>query len=146
MGEARYQDYLGVESWVGPGVSVASGNIATDDKGNITNYNELQFTQNTTPTFLQDYISRYYAKEEANLVSRSYAKLREVIVTYNFPATMLERTFIRNASVSLIARNLLYFAERKDFDIDQYGNNLSGYSTLQTPTTRRYGININITF
>ncbi|MFD1000718.1 SusC/RagA family TonB-linked outer membrane protein [Ohtaekwangia kribbensis] len=146
MGEARYQDYLGNKSWVGPGVSVAGGNIQTDDNGNIINYDELQFTPNTTATFLQDWISRYYSKEEANLVSRSYAKLREVVVTYNFPSAMLERTFIRNASVSLIARNLLYFAERKDLDIDQYGNNLSGYSTLQTPTTRRYGININITF
>jgi hypothetical protein len=146
MGEARYYDYQGVKSWIGPGVSVANGSIETDDRGNITNYDELQFTQNTTTTFLQDWISRYYSKEEANLVSRSYAKLREVIVTYNFPSSVLERTFIRNASVSLVARNLLYFAERKDFDIDQYGNNLSGYSTLQTPTTRRYGININITF
>lgn len=146
MGEARYQDYLGVKSWVGPGVVVTGGTIKTDDKGNITNYNELTFADNTTKTFLQDYISRYYSKEEANLISRSYAKLREVTLTYNFPSAVLERTFMHRASVSLVGRNLLYFAQRKDLDIDQYGNNLSGYSTLQTPTTRRYGININITF
>ena len=146
MGDARYQDYLGVKSWVGPGVVVASGTILTDDSGRITNYNELSFAPNTTQTFLQDWISRYYAQEEANLISRSYAKLREVIVTYRVPTIVLEKTFIRQASVSLVARNLLYFAARKDLDIDQYGNNLSGYSTLQTPTTRRYGININVTF
>lgn len=146
MGAARYQDYLGVKSWVGPGVSIASGTIKTDDNGNITNYNELQFVPNTTQTFLQDWISRYYAQEEANLISRTYAKLREVIITYNLPQSVIGNTFIKRASVSLIGRNLLYFAARKDIDIDQYANNLTGYSTLQTPTTRRYGVNLNFTF
>ncbi len=145
MGEARFQDYHGVKSWVGPGQVVTSGTIEADDKG-VINYNELQFTPNTTATFLQDWISRYYAQEEANLISRSYAKLREVTLTYRFPSSILQNTFMRSASVSLVSRNLLYFAQRKDLDIDQYGNNLSGYSTLQSPTTRRYGINVNITF
>lgn len=146
MGEARYQDYLGVKSWVGPGVAITSGSITADENGNITNLGELQFAPNTTATFLQDWISRYYAQEEANLISRSYAKLREVTLTYNLPSSLLQRTFISRASISFISRNLLYFAERKDLDIDQYGNNLSGYSSLQSPTTRRYGINVNITF
>lgn len=145
MGEARYQDYLGVKSWVGPGVT-PSGPVNTDAQGHISNYNELTYTPNTTKTYLQDWISRYYAQEEANLISRSYAKLREVTLTYQIPSTVLGNSFIRSASVSLISRNLLYFAQRKDIDIDQYGNDLQGYSTLQSPTTRRYGINVNVTF
>lgn len=144
MGEARYQDYLGVKSWVGPGV-LPSGPLNTDDKGNIISEG-LSYAPNNVKTFLQDWISRYYAQEEANLISRSYAKLREVTLTYQIPSTVLGDSFIRSASVSLISRNLLYFAKRKDLDIDQYGNNLQGYSSLQSPTTRRYGININLTF
>jgi hypothetical protein len=65
---------------------------------------------------------------------------------------MLENSFVKRASISFIGRNLLYFAEKTDIDIEQYANYASsGYSVqggsgLQTPTMRRYGFNINITF
>jgi TonB-linked SusC/RagA family outer membrane protein len=147
MGVARAQDALGVKSWVGPGVVISNSAAIEYDPitGVITNYDELQFSPNTTATFLQDWISRYYQAEEANIISRSYAKLREVTLTYNFPSTLLEKSFIRKASVSLVGRNLLYFAEKKDVDIDQFVAP-NAYSDLQSPTLRRYGFNVNITF
>lgn len=146
MGEARYQDTQGVKSFVGPGVVISNTAAIQYDPqtGEITNYDELDFAPNTTAAYLQDYISRYYAAEEANIVSRTFAKLREVTLSYNLPASILTRTFIRNASISIVGRNLLYFAEKKDMDIDQYTS--ENYSTLQTPTVRRYGFNVNITF
>jgi TonB-linked SusC/RagA family outer membrane protein len=147
MGEARYQDYLGVKSWVGPGVVISNGAAIEYDPitGDITNYDELEFTENTTTTYLQDWISRYYAAEEANAMSRTYAKLREVTLSYNLPTALLSRTFMRAASVSLVGRNLLYFAEKKDMDIDQF-TAPDGYASLQSPSQRRYGFNVNITF
>jgi hypothetical protein len=77
-------------------------------------------------------------------MSRSFVKLREVVLGYSFPAAVLERTFIKRANISFIARNLLYFAEKKDIDLDQYG--VEPGSSLQSPSLRRYGVNINITF
>ena len=147
MGVARAQDAIGVKSWVGPGVVISNGaNIEYDPiTGAITNYDELQFAPNTTATYLQDWISRYYAAEEANVISRSYAKLREVTLSYNVPVKMLENSFIRRASISLVGRNLLYFAEKKDVDIDQFVAP-DAYSSLQSPTLRRYGFNLNVTF
>ncbi|MEQ1586644.1 MAG: SusC/RagA family TonB-linked outer membrane protein [Cyclobacteriaceae bacterium] len=147
MGVARAQDALGVKSFVGEGVVISNGAAIEYDPitGAITNYDELQFAPNTTATFLQDWISRYYQAEEANVISRSYAKLREVTLTYNFPSAVLERSFIRKASISLVGRNLFYFAEKKDVDIDQFVAPDS-YSSLQSPTLRRYGFNVNITF
>jgi hypothetical protein len=147
MGVAREQDELGVKSYVGPGVVISNGQTIKYDPvtGAITNYNELQFAPNTIPTFLQDYISRYYAAEEANLMSRTYAKLREVTLSYNVPNSLLTRTFIRSATVSLVGRNLLYFAEKSDMDIDQF-TAPNGYASLQSPSLRRYGFNINLTF
>ncbi|HEX8426661.1 SusC/RagA family TonB-linked outer membrane protein [Hymenobacter sp.] len=146
MGVARAQDVLGVRSYVGPGVVVANGAaINYDVNGNVTNYGELQFAPNTTATFLQDYISRYYSTLEANVISRSFAKLREVTIGYQVPHQWLEGRFIRQASVSVVGRNLLYFAEKKDIDIDQFAGR-QGSSDLQTPTLRRYGINLNLTF
>jgi hypothetical protein len=146
MGEARYQDYLGVKSWVGPGVVITSGTPRVDREGNLINDGELSYAENTTATYLQDWISRYYNTNESNLMSRSFAKLREVVISYNLPSTLLERTFMKRASISLIGRNLLYFAEKKDLDIEQYASYTSTGSGLQTPTTRRYGINLNVTF
>lgn len=147
MGEARFQDYKGVKSYVGEGV-VVSNNVAIkyDVDGNITNYGELQFTPNTTKQFLQDYISRRYSPNGGNLMDRSFAKLREVVIGYNLPANLLQKTFFKQASISFVGRNLLYFAEKKDIDLDQFANGSQGSSDLQTPTMRRYGVNINLTF
>jgi TonB-linked SusC/RagA family outer membrane protein len=147
MGEARAQDALGIKSWLGPGVVISNGAAIEYDPntGEILNYDELEFASNTTASYLQNWISRYYAAEEANVISRSFVKLREVTLSYNFPSAILQKTFMKNASVSLVGRNLLYFAEKKDVDIDQFVTPDS-YSSLQSPTLRRYGFNVNITF
>ncbi len=144
MGEARYQDYLGNKSWVGEGVQVVNGaSINFDAEGKVTNFDELSFTPNTTTQFLQDWVSRYYNSDEGNLMSRSFGMLREVILGYNLPKVWLGRG-IQNASVSFVGRNLFYFAEKKDIDLNQY---ISGSSSgLQTPSTRRYGVNLSLTF
>jgi TonB-linked SusC/RagA family outer membrane protein len=143
MGVARLEDTKGNKTWLGEGVQVASGTIQTDIYGNITNYNELTFKPNETKTFLQDWISRYYQEDELNLMSRSFAKLREVVLTYNVP--LKGKSFFNQMSVSLVGRNLLYFAEKKDVDLDQYiGRQQS--TNFETPTTKRFGINLNCTF
>ncbi|AKD56686.1 SusC/RagA family TonB-linked outer membrane protein [Spirosoma radiotolerans] len=144
LGAARPNDVLGIKSYVGEGVAIASGTINYDVNGNVTNYGELKYTPNTTKTYEQDYIGRVYGQAEASLISRSFAKLREVIIGYTLPPTMLSRLGVKQASVSIVGRNLLYFAERKDIDLDQFVT--GGASSLQTPTTRRYGINLNLTF
>jgi hypothetical protein len=70
---------------------------------------------------------------------------------------MLQGSFIKKASINLVGRNLLYFAARKDIDMDEYasGYNAStlqitgtdnGNSNLASPTARRYGLNIHLTF
>ncbi len=146
FGVARLNDVQGIKSYVGSGVVVAGGVPIKYDAttGAITNYGELQYTPNTTATFAQDYIARQYGQPESFLISRTFAKLREVIIGYNLPQPFLNRLKVRQASVSLVGRNLLYFAARKDIDLDQFIT--GGYSGLQTPTTRRYGVNLNLTF
>jgi hypothetical protein len=44
------------------------------------------------------------------------------VIGYALPQSLLGKSFIRQASVSLVGRNLLYFAEKKDIDIEQYVN------------------------
>ncbi len=146
MGEARINDTKGIKSYVGDGVVVSNGvAIVYDVDGHVTNYDKLQYAPNTAPTFVQDYISRVYGTNSAYAISRTYVKLREVVLTYNLPQNILKNTFIKQANISFVGRNLLYFAERSDIDIEQYAGT-NGSSGLQTPTTRRFGFNLNITF
>lgn len=146
MGEARINDTKGIKSYVGDGVVVSNATaIVYDVDGKVTNYDKLQYAPNTTATFVQDYISRVYGTNSAYAISRTYVKLREVVLTYNLPQKFLNNTFIKQANISFVGRNLLYFAERSDIDIEQYAGT-NGSSGLQTPTTRRFGFNLNITF
>jgi hypothetical protein len=136
-------------AYVGEGVVVSNGvPINFDNYGNIINYKDLQFSANTHTTQVQDYASRYYGIDESNLMSKTYAKLREVTISYDLPSSVLRRTFISKVSLSLVGRNLLYFYKDKrfkDVDLDQY-NYSTGGTGLQSPTTRRFGFNINVVF
>ncbi|WP_233208032.1 hypothetical protein [Siphonobacter sp. BAB-5405] len=53
---------------------------------------------------------------------------------------------MKSASISFVGRNLLYWAEKKDLDVEQFVSYSDRGSSLQTPTTRRYGVNINLIF
>jgi TonB-linked SusC/RagA family outer membrane protein len=148
MGEARFQDYKGVKSWVGEGVVVASGTPVYDPvTGQITNYKDLTFAPNSTKTFLQDYISRYNSTAEGNLMSKTFSKVREITLGYTLSPELLGNSFIKSATISFVGRNLFYFADKKhkDVDIDQYAGSQNS-SSLQTPTIKRYGVNVNIVF
>ncbi len=147
LGIARYEDTKGIKAYVGEGVQVSNGTAITFDPvtGLITNYSELQFATNTTTTYAQDYTSRVNSIPEPNMMSKSYLKLREIVLGYNIP---VGKSFIQQANVSFVARNILYIMKDKrfnDVDIDQYAGSQSG-TNLQTPTTRSYGINLNIVF
>jgi hypothetical protein len=140
---------------VGSGVVITSGTPHYTN-GKIDNYNELTFAPNTKEVTLRSYVQNgvYGLFDEPFMVNRSYLKLREVVIGFSLPKKYLAKTFIRSATFSLVGRNLLYFAERKDIDLDQYASGfnltnrtLSGkQSDLQSSTARRYGFNINIGF
>ncbi len=149
FGAARNNDGLGIKSYLGEGVQVSNGTAINFDPvtGVIRNYTALQFATNSTKTYVQDYVSRQNSIPDANMMSKSYLKLREIVLGYDIPSKVLGKS-IKNASVSFVARNVLYFMKDnkfKDVDIDQYAGSQSG-TNLQTPTTRSYGINLNITF
>ncbi len=137
-------------AYVGDGVVVSNGvPIAYDSRtGAITNYDKLQFAPNTTGTHVQDYVSKYYGVSEANLMSKTYAKLREITLGYEIPQKWIAPLKINKLSVAFVARNVLYLygdIRFKDVDLDQYNGSTSS-TGLQSPTTSRYGVNINLVF
>jgi hypothetical protein len=137
------------ETYVGVGVALATDSAlpAVDPvTGQITNLSALHLVANTTPYRLQDYVGTETKFDERILISKSFAKLRQVTLTYSIPSSVLERTKIRAASISFVGRNLLYFAKRKDMDWDMYIGTYTSAQDLRSPTLRRYGVNINLTF
>jgi len=138
--------------YVGNGEEITGGtpNIVN---GVITNLNELTFSKNTTAVNLQNWVGGTRDFDEADRISRTFVKLREIVLGYNLPKSALAKTPIHQASISFVARNVFYWGAVKDYDIDPFS---SGYNfsnnrsvtggTLQTPTVRRYGININLVF
>lgn len=163
VGEAReyefnhYKDPGFVGTYIGTGVQIANGATIQYDPvtGVITNYKDLTFKPNASPAkYIQDYVSSYFNNFENTSVAKTYAKLREVVITYSLPASIIGKSsFISKVDISLVGRNLLYFFPSRfhDIDVDQYSgrdiyNNNSREPNLQTPTTRSYGFNINVTF
>jgi len=142
--EARPQDALGVKAFVGQGVVVSNGvAIKYDANGKVTNFADLQFAPNTTKTYVQDYVGRYYNTNEGNLMSRSFGMLKEVVLGVKLPTKWFGKA-VSGANVSFVGRNLLYFAEAKDTDLSQYLSD--GTTSPQTPSVRSYGVNLNFTF
>ncbi|KQR70925.1 SusC/RagA family TonB-linked outer membrane protein [Pedobacter sp. Leaf176] len=97
----------------------------------------------------QQYYKSFRTIDEANIFDASYVKLREVKLSYNLPSKWLKPLNLQGVSVSLVGRNL-WIIHRNVEDIDpevafNTGNG-QGLESLSNPTTRSYGLNLNIKF
>ncbi len=140
--------------YIAPGVVIVSGTPVYSN-GQITNMSDLKFAPNATASTVQNFISSGIGGvTEYWMTDRSFVKLREVTLGYTLPAKFFAKSgLIKSASFSLVGRNLLYFAKRKDIDVDQYATGFSDASRslqsggdLQSVTARRFGFNINVSF
>ena len=97
----------------------------------------------------QQYYKSFRTIDEANIFDASYVKLREVKLSYNLPAKWIRKLNLQGVSVSVVGRNL-WIIHRNVTDIDpevafNTGNG-QGLESLSNPTTRTYGLNLNIKF
>ncbi|WP_316829855.1 SusC/RagA family TonB-linked outer membrane protein [Pedobacter aquatilis] len=97
----------------------------------------------------QQYYKSFRTIDEANIFDASYVKLRELKLSYNLPSGWIKHLNLQGASVSLVGRNLwIIHRNVKDIDPEVAFNtgNGQGLESLSNPTTRSYGINLNIKF
>ncbi|HTJ12353.1 MAG TPA: SusC/RagA family TonB-linked outer membrane protein [Dinghuibacter sp.] len=139
----RDEAYNGQNTFIAPGVVVASGAATYDDHGNIihdtrtyapntTGVNYVSFMTSTSGD-MQDHNNFYY--------SGTYAKIREVVLTYTLPDRWVQGSkFFTSGSVSVVGNNLLMLAKIPNVDPDAESDN------LQTPSLRSYGVNLNFKF
>lgn len=90
---------------------------------------------------------------EFSVFDGTVLRLREVSLSYEFSKRMLESTPFGSARLSLTGRNLWYHAPgvppHTNFDpeLNTYGSsNAQGLEFSTVPTTRRYGVNLRVTF
>jgi len=144
-----------IPQYIGPGVKIVTG-VPTYAGGVITNLSALTFAPNDVAGKVQTIAgaSGYGGVDEYWMTSRSFVKLREVNLAYSLPAKILSKMkYIKGATFSLVGRNLLYFADRKDQDLDQFAagyndsdRSLQKGAIIQSATARRFGFNINLNF
>ncbi len=92
-----------------------------------------------------------------SVYDRTTIRIREVSLAYNLPETLLDKTPFGSARVSLSGRNLWYkapyFPDAINFDPETSGlgagdtsGAFQGFDYMGIPSTRRYGVNLSVTF
>lgn len=109
----------------------------------------LPFTTTVAPKNLATYWGRISGIAEAFVEDADYIKFRQISVGYNIPSELLEKTFLTSANVSIIGKNLFYIQRSVD-NIDPeaaYNNgNAQGLEYYGLPSTRSYGVSLNVKF
>ncbi len=91
--------------------------------------------------------------DEFRVWDASVIRLREVSMAYQIPTKWLTKTPFGSASISLSGRNLWFKAPNfpKYMNLDPEVNSLGvgnaqGFELVAIPTTRRFGVNLRVTF
>lgn len=121
------------------------------DKGVYLN-EDNKYVANTTPVAsMQDYWKENYSLTNtvANLYDASYAKLREIRLSYILPVK--QKCFFKTAEVGIEARNVLILKSNIphiDPEVNAFapGQAGEGVEFFNLPSTRSIGFNIRFTF
>ena len=85
---------------------------------------------------------------EPYVFSRTNVRLGQLVLGYNFISKSTNPVF-KNASVSFVGRNLLFFYKKAPFDPEQAmstNNAMQSTDVFGMPATRSYGLNLMFTF
>jgi len=143
-------------SWVIPGVygdpqtgqTILSNGKPIPNQTRITT-NDLYFSPNTGngATFAINTASEW------SVYDATVYRLREVTLGYEFPKSLFHKLPIGSATLTFTGRNLWYLAPdfprytRFDPEVNSFGaTTTQGIELAAAPTTKRYGVNLRVTF
>lgn len=108
---------------------------------------DLWFSDGTYSTFAIN------SCDEVATYDATVWRLREVTLAYNLPKKFTSKLRLSNAEVSVVGRNLWYFAPNvpkySNYDpvVNTFGNtNIQGIDYTGAPSTRRVAFNLSLTF
>jgi len=126
--------------------------------GNTTTRQPLKGSDGKTiPNTTQITVNNYYFggvnSDEYTIFDASWIRLREISLGYTLPTKWLSRTPIGSARLSISGRNLWLYTPnipkgtRFDPETSTFGaSNVQGFEFTNAPTSRRYGINLLLSF
>jgi len=127
-------------------VPLMSGGKPVPNQTRVTT-NDLFFTQGTGASFATNGAFEYA------VFDGTVYRLREVVLAYSFPSSLISKLKLSAVTFSLSGRNLWFLAPNvpkyTNFDPDinsLVSGNAQGVETGGAPSTRRLGVNLNITF
>ena len=130
------------------GLVVDGVQVTRDGAGNI-----VSTKPNTTSVTAESYwtavATRNARSAEDFIYDATNVRLREFVLGYSFPKSVLENSFINNLNVSLVGRNLFFIVNKAEYFDPEAGvgvGNLQGVESFNLPTTRDYGLNVKIGF
>ena len=109
--------------------------------------NDLFFQPGNTASFFIN------GQDDASVFDGTVIRLREISFGYTFPKKLLDKTPFGNASLTFTGRNLWHFAPNipHSLHLDPERNgfgatNTQGIEYATAPQSKRYGLNLNVTF
>lgn len=145
----RYLDAKtpGSKNYLAQGSKVVSGSATYDTYGNIVTDNRV-FAPNDVTASYKSYIEALHRgtawggdPSEVDIFSGTFLKVREVSVTYILPKNIATKFKAKDASISAIGQNVLFWA--KDF---KYSDPDGGSENFSDPSQRYLGFNIKLGF
>jgi len=106
---------------------------------------------NTTAVNAEDFYASYRSQNVITpfVYSSSFIKLRNVALTYDF-TNLLKSKYVKGLVMSAVCHNVLiikkYVPNLDPEAIQSSGDNLAGYEQAALPTTRTFGLNLNVKF
>lgn len=129
IGSLEFRDANGAGTIIADGIDVNTGE------------------QNTIAVPVQEYVRAYYDNDMIATFDASYLKLRELKLSYSLPKSLLKSTPFKNVTVAAFGRNLCLWTDVPNIDpeVASYDGQLKGFETMNLPSTRSFGFNINVT-
>lgn len=130
------------------GVIGAGVKEVTDANGNFMGYEP-----NDVIVHANAYHNNRYRRqnESEGIYDATFVKLREARLTYSIPASVLSKTFINRLDISLIGTNLWLWAKEfnhGDPELLSFGGGqfVPGVEDATVPSTKSYGVSLNVEF
>ncbi len=127
------------------------GSPMLDEQGN-TIPNDVQISPQAfwSAAVSGSHANQYRFSAESYIYDATVWRLRELSLRYVIPSQLLENIPIGSASISLVGRNLWFWAPNLphlDPEVSTYGaGNVQGVEQYAPPTVKNYGINVMLTF
>lgn len=121
-----------------------------NEQGEVTGYEENDQVVPVTDYHVTNYAWRGQGIYANAVKDNSYLKLREVTLGYRFPEVLMSQLPVESGALTVYGRNLAYvWKSVPNIDPEMSissSEQLQGFEYMNWPTTRSFGVRLNLTF